>query len=517
MTTAGLFPLGEQGTDIRNSSPVPSPETPGSPDPGKTSSYPASFAQERIWVLSQMDRSADAYIIVRALRLRGPIDSAALSATFDDMMGRHEILRARFTMQENILHQVVEPHIPSPLTENDVSNAADPEAAYRALLHADASMPFDLAQAPLWRVRLCKIGDEDWLLTQVIHHIIADAWSLELIQQEIALRYQAHAAGVKTALPAPKLTYGDFAIRQRTAEARRNMEAARAYWLEKLAEPTLLELPTDMPGPRRTGPAGDSFRHMIDPIHVRDLKILATSHGASLFMALTALVKLLLYRYSHQRDIIVGTPVAGRESEELETIIGLFMNVVALRDQIDPAAGFTTLLDQVSRTALEALTHQHYPLEELIGDLGIERDAARAPLFDVLVALQNVPAAEAQVADIKISPFEVGQETAKYDLLFEFAEQGEGLVLDLSYRTSLLSKAAIGRLCTHFERLLESILAAPEAPVGSLALLSRAERDEIAGWSGGASPYPRDASLAALFGGDRRINARRHCPALRRA
>ena len=209
MTTPELFPMGDAGVDVLDADPDTAPETPGSATHMPEQGYPASFAQQRIWVLSQMDRSADAYVITRALRLRGPVNTAALSATLDGMMARHEILRTRFTMQDSALRQVVEPRMPPPLMEDDLSNAADPEAACRALLQTDASTPFDLAQAPLWRVRLCKLGDGDWVLTQIIHHIIADAWSLELLQQELALRYQAHAAGAKPALPAPKLTYGE--------------------------------------------------------------------------------------------------------------------------------------------------------------------------------------------------------------------------------------------------------------------------------------------------------------------
>ena len=500
MTTPGLFPVGGAGTDVLDADPSPSPKTSALSTYVPETSYPASFAQQRIWVLSQMGRSADAYVITRALRLRGPLDTAALAATLEGMMARHDILRTRFTMQDDALRQIVEPDLAPPLMDRDLSDASDPDAACRALLQNDMAAPFDFARAPLWRVRLCKLGDGDWVLALIIHHIIADAWSLELLQQELALRYQAIAIGVEPALPAPQLEYRDYAIRQRAPDARRTMQAARTYWLEKLADPTLLELPSDMPGPRRVQPPGTSRRCDFDPIHVRSLKALATRHGASLFMALTALVKLLLYRYSHQRDIIVGTPVAGRDRAELETIVGLFMNVVALRDKVDPGAGFTALLDQVARTAYEAFAHQHCPLEELIGELGVERDATRAPLFDVLVALQNVPAAEAQVADLRISQFEAGQEAAKYDLLFEFSEHGDGLVLNLTYSTGLFSKTAIERLCSHLERLLEGVLAAPEAPVGTMPLLTRAERNQIADWSGGESPYPRDAALTELFG-----------------
>ncbi|MEP3114220.1 MAG: amino acid adenylation domain-containing protein, partial [Nisaea sp.] len=499
MTTPGLSPLSDAGLDLQDIDQASASETPGSAACIQEIIYPASFAQQRIWVLSQMDSSADSYVITRALRLRGPVDIATLSVTLDGMMARHDILRTHFVMQKDALRQIVEPRVSALLVETDLSGTSDPDAACRALLQSDMMTPFDFARAPLWRARLCKLGDEDWVLALNIHHIIADAWSIELLQQELALRYQAIIKGAEPTIPKPLLKYGEYAIRQRAPDAARAMHMAKAYWLEKLAAPSLLELPSDRLSPFRSGRSGARLRIDFDPIHVRGLKVLTTRHGASLFMALTALLKLLLYRYSHQRDIIVGTPVAGRDQAELETIVGLFMNVVALRDEVDPGAGFTALLDQVARTAFEAFAHQHYPLEELIREIGIERDAARAPLFNVLIALQNVPAAEALVADLKVSQFEAGPEAAKYDLLFEFAEHAEGLVLNLIYSTDLFSETAMERLCGHLQRLLESILAAPEAPVGTLPLLTRAERHEIDGWSGGASAYPRDASLAALF------------------
>ena len=469
-------------------------------EPDTKQSYPGSFTQQRLWILSQMDRSIDAYVITRALRLRGPLDLPALTATLDGIMARHEMLRTRFEMHDGALRQIVEPHISAPLTQSDVSGTADPEAACRAFLEEELAAPFALSRAPLWRVRLCKLGDGDWVLALIVHHIIADAWSMELLQQELALRYQAHVSGAELALPAPRRNYGDYAAWQRSPNACEAMEEARNYWMEKLADPELLELPSDMPGPRRMLAPAATLRHAFDPIQVQALKMLATDRSSSLFMALTALVKTLLYRYCGQRDITVGTPVAGRDWPELETVVGLFMNVVALRDKIDPGDGFTTLLDQVARTAYEAFAHQNYSLEHLIDDLDLERDAARAPLFDVLIALQNVPAASSRVADLQIGPFEAGPEAAKYDLIFEFAEDGDGLILNLIYSTGLFSTAAMTRLCSHLERLLERLLSAPEAPIGTLSLLTRAERAELAGWAGGDSAYPREASLADLFG-----------------
>ncbi|WPZ32673.1 amino acid adenylation domain-containing protein [Thalassobaculum sp. OXR-137] len=493
----------------------------GTPPPRRTADasaprvYPASFAQQRIWILAQMDRAADAYGITRALRLRGPLDDAAVRAALEGIARRHDSLRTRFAEADGELTQIVEPAIALPLEPVDLRDAAEPEAACRALLETAARRPFDLGRAPLWRVQLCRLAEADWVLALHIHHSVADGWSLELIQQELALRYRAHLDGREPDLPDLSASYGAHAAGQRRPEALAATDAARDYWRKVLTPlPPHLDLPAlsrrPQPGP---APAASHQIHL-DAVHTAGLRRLATRHDASLFMALTALVKLLLHRYGGERDVTVGSPVAGRDSAALEPLVGQFVNLVALRDEIDPALGFHSLLDRVAGTVYAALERQDYPFDRLVEELGVPRDGGRPPVFDVLVALQNMTGASAPIAGLRVEGFPTAPGPAKYALIFEFAEHDGGLLLTLTYDAARFAEVGIARMGRHLIRLLEGALADPEIAVGRLALLDRGERRRIASWSGGASPYPRDKSLAALFA--ERVAAEPQAVALRR-
>ncbi|MAP10639.1 MAG: hypothetical protein CMQ61_01125, partial [Gammaproteobacteria bacterium] len=447
-----------------------------------------------------MDSAVDAYVISSALRLRGPIQADAIRRSLEQICARHDVLRTYLQMVDGQLRQYVNVQVALPWVESDVSDSADPLADCQAALRRDAEQPFDLGQAPLWRVRLCRLSDDDWVLGLNVHHVAADAWSLELIQQELAVMYQAEMAGTRPMLPTPTTRYGEIAAEQQGAPGADLLAQAKQFWRDKFRDlpPRVSPLP-DVSVRRRALPAAGVMRRDIDDMRTDALRGLASMHDASLFMALAALVDLLLYRHCGERDVTIGTPVSGRVGRDQETLVGLFMNLVALRVVVDPNQGFSSLLNSVASASIAALEHQRYPFDVLVEDLALTRDAASAPLFDVLVALQNVNLADAIVAGIRVGEFELGATTAKYDLVFEFAEHDGGLVFNLTYNADLYGAETIERLGAHFERLLEAVTVNPDRPLREIAMLSRAERRQLDTWSGGASAYPRDAGLASLF------------------
>jgi amino acid adenylation domain-containing protein/non-ribosomal peptide synthase protein (TIGR01720 family) len=461
---------------------------------------PVSHAQQRLWVAVHQDRAGDAYVISLSLRLCGPLRHAELQQALATLSARHETLRTRFAEIQGELRQFVDAPGAVALPVADFRAAADPEMECRAYLQGRLLAPFDLRQGPLWRVDLCRLSAADHVLVLLIHHIIADAWSLEVLQREWALLYQAYCAGKPDPLPPLVQQYRDYVAWQRGRETTEAFTAARRYWRDQLSMPLpRLQLPTDFPRPRQRQSAGASLQLHWDEIHAAALRELATRHNTTLFIALQALVKVLLYRYSGQTDIVIGTPIAGRDHAALEDQVGLFINLLPLRDRVDPHLGFDRFLEQVSHTAYAAYAHRHYPFDALVEDLAVTRDTSHAPLFDVLVTLQNVAPAEVALADLRIGEFTLGAPFAKYDLTFEFAEYGGALVLVLTYSTALFEAATIERLGGHLDRLLEGVLAEPERAIGELPLLTGAERAQLAAWNATATAYPRQATVAALF------------------
>ena len=457
--------------------------------------FPASRAQRSLWLSASKERAGDAYVISLALRLRGALRRRELERAMETLYARHETLRTRFAERAGALRQFVDPPGRLPLTVWDFSTATDPEAECRACLQRQLLDRFDLRQAPLWQAHLCRLGDDDHVWALLIHHIIADAWSLEVLQRELASVYQAYCAGQPDPLPPLARQYRDYAADGNDHDTATEVEASRRYWHDQLAPPLpVLPLPTDFPRSGGGQSAGASLPVRWDEAHVAALGDLAAQHNATLFIALQALVKLVLYRYSGQTDLIVGTPIAGREHPDAEDQVGLFINLLPLRDRIDPAGSFVDLLEQASRTAYAAYAHRHYPFDALVEELAEPGSAAATPLLNVVVALQNVTAANIAVAGLRISDFSPGTALAKYDLIFEFAQQGEELVLLLSYRTGLFERATIERLCGHLGRVLEAVIAEPNRAIRELPLLSRAE--QLKAFNAGGYYYDEQSSTS---------------------
>ena len=467
------------------------------PDPVQ---FPVSHAQQSMWTAAQLDRTPGSLVIVRALRLRGALQRQALRSALAAVQERHESLRTRFVEDGGGLRQLIDPPSDPPMTETDLSGVPHPEEKCQSFLGDRSLQPIDLRTGPPWRVHLVRLEERDHVLAVLVHHIVADGWSLEVLQRDLAILYHCRCEDAADPLPPLRDQYRDYAARQRSSSAAEKLEEARVYWRKKLSRPLpQLQLAPGSASRSQSIGGAASLQVEWDELTLAELRSLAVHRDASLFMALQAIVKILLFRYSGQRDLVVGTPVAGRESADLEDQVGLFMNLVVLRDDVDPQFGFSQFLASSARNCYEAYLHQGYPFDRLVEELAASRDHSRNPFFDVMVALQNFRPASAQAAGLQVSDFRLESADPDYDLTFEFVERPGGLLLKLSYRCDLFAGSTIERLAGHLTRLLESALAQPERPIGDLPLLTRSEREQLVQWSVNESPYPSEQSVAELF------------------
>jgi amino acid adenylation domain-containing protein len=445
---------------------------------------PLSFAQERLWFLGQLDPDSPAYNIPMALRLAGRLDVAALARALSTVVRRHEVLRTALPAVEGRPVQRIAPAAPVPLPQVDLSGLpserGDREA--RRLAGAEAARPFDLEQGPLLRAVLLRLAAREHRLLLTLHHVITDGWSLHILGRELSVLYGAFAAGAAPVLPELPVQYADYAVWQRGWLTGEVLAGQLAYWQERLSgELPVLELPTDRPRP-----AVESFRGArriaVFPAALTEaLTALGQRHGATLFMTLLAAYGVLLRRLSRQPDLIVGSPIAGRIRPEIEPLIGLFLNTLALRLDLSEER-FPALLAQVRETTLAAYAHQDLPFERLIGELHLQRDLGRSPLFQAMLILQNtqsVPEERHTVTDLVLEALPVDTGATKLDLTLTFQEGAAGLLTTAEYSTDLFDAATIDRLLERMAILLQGIAERSDAPLSALPLLTAGERHQL--------------------------------------
>ncbi|MGN2248412.1 condensation domain-containing protein, partial [Frateuria sp. GZRR35] len=432
-----------------------------------------SHAQRRLWFIDQLEGANAVYSIPAALRLRGPLDVAALHAAIQDIVDRHETLRTTFRAVSGEPMQVIAEWQPIDLAIDD---ALEAELAER--LAAFASEPFDLAVGPLLRVRLLRLAADEHVLLTNMHHIISDGWSINVMTAELAHFYRARVRKERGSLPPLPIQYGDFAQWQ---QEHPSLPRQLAYWREQLADlPPLLALPTDRPRPPVQGADGASHDFLLPTRLAEALRNLGQSRGATLFMTLLAAFKVVLARYASQEDIAIGTPIANRTRPELEGLIGFFVNTLVLRSQVAPEQSFEQLLDAVRSTALAAYEHQDLPFEQLVEAINPARSPSQTPLFQVMFALQNELPGEAEsLAGLELSLVGDVSSFAKFDLQLHLQEASAGIGGRLVYRTDLFDAATIARLAGHYLTLLEAVVAAPQARLSALEMVPPEERARL--------------------------------------
>ncbi|CAG0936136.1 surfactin family lipopeptide synthetase A [Thermoflexales bacterium] len=442
---------------------------------------PASFGQERLWFLDQLEPNTTAYLIPVSVRLSGELDIFAFQQSLDQVIQRHESLRTSFASVEGQPRQVIAPQINLELPIVDLRNlpAAVREAKASSLAAAEAQQPFQLTQGPLLRATLLRLEAEEHILLLTFHHIISDGWSIGVLLGELTTAYAGFCIGQTPSLPELEIQYADFALWQRDWVQGKAMEEQLEYWKHQLHDVPVLELPTDWPRP-----AIQTFRGARQPLMLSAelrtaLQNLSRQEGVTLFMTLLAAFQTLLYRYTAQTDLAVGMPVAGRNWGETYPLIGLFLNTLVLRTNLAGNPSFRELLHRVQKVATEAYAHQDLPFERLVQELQPARDLSHSPLFQVMLILQNTPQPVFQVPGLMAQVVETQRTTSQFDLSLALTETTEGLVGQIEYNTDLFGASTMARLEEHFQVLLQAITADADQPLSDLPLLTPTERQRI--------------------------------------
>ena len=471
--------------------------TPGEWEP------PLSFAQQRLWLLDQLEPGNPFYNIPLAIRLRGSLDHQVLQKTFSEIIRRHEVLRTNFVMVDGPPRQLIAPPEPFTIQLCDLNYVAETEREAHALRMASelARVPFNLVSDPLVRAHLLILDRDDYLLLLTMHHIVSDGWSMSVLLREVTTLYKSYSKGQESTLPELPIQYSDFASWQRKWLQGEVLERQLSYWKRQLADPLpVLDLLTDHPRP-----SVQTFNGALEPftLSAQDtelLKAVSQQQTATLFMTLLAAFQVLLSRYTAQDDIIVGTPVANRTRVETESLIGFFVNTLVLRTDLSGEPTFKEVIRRVREICLGAYAHQDIPFEKLVEELQPERDTSRSVFFQVMFAMQNVPPVEMTLPELTWSNVSIDSETAKFDLLLSMRETADGLVGTLQYNTDLFEASTVKRMLDHFQTLLLGLGSSPDELVSAVSLLSESERDQLlVEWNATEAAYPVGQTIAEMF------------------
>ncbi|SFJ64582.1 amino acid adenylation domain-containing protein [Thermoflavimicrobium dichotomicum] len=473
------------------------PITPVSRDEGMV---PVSYAQQRLWFIEQLISGSSAYSLPFALKLTGHVEIEALEQSFRTLIERHQSLRTTFAEVDGEILQVIHEHMDWLLPFFDLRDEKEPVQRAQEMIEQHVAHPFDLKQGPLIRASLFRLSEQEWVLFVNMHHIVSDGWSMSIFQQELFSLYNSLVKGETLHLRDLPIQYADYAVWQRKWLQNEVMEQQLAYWKEKLGgELPVLHLPTDRPRPAEQTFHGAMHTVALSPELTEQLKQLSQQEEATLFMTLLAAFQTLLSRYSRQEDVIVGSPIAGRNRQETEGLIGFFVNTLAFRTDLSGNPSFRELLARVRQTALEAFAHQDVPFEKVVDELQPERSLSHSALFQVMFVLQNMPFTAQSLAGLELAPFDFTHVTAKFDITLTMMETEEGLMANFEYNTDLFDAATIARMAGHFRQLLEGIVQNPDQAIGYLPMLTSTELEQLQRWNQTQVEYPCHASIADVF------------------
>ena len=471
-------------------------------DRERNSLYP-SFSQQRLWFLQQLEPEiSKAYHINRTLRLKGQLNIKALQEAISKILERHEALRTNLVATDGIPWQIIAPFAEFDLPFVDLSSdeSGQAEEILRKLIEEELHRPFDLAKDLMLRVMLVRLKENEHVLNIILHHISSDRWSMSIFLQELSKFYQAFLSGQPDPLPKLSIQYADFASWQRQWLSGEVLESQINYWKQHLSgAPPLLELPTDYSRPPKPSYRGERLSFTISKSLTNALKSLSQKSGSSLFMTLLASFNTLLYRYTQQDDVVVGSPIANRTNSKLESLIGFFANTLALRIDLSGNPSFRELLLRVRKVALDAYAHQELPFEKLVEELQPERNLSHSPLFQVMFGLQNTPDYLYKFKDLTIQEEHVEFQAAQVDLTLLMVESDEGLIGRFEFSTDLFETATIERMVGHLKTLLVAIVANPDESINNLSLLTKAEHQLMTAWNNTLTDYPQDKCIHQLI------------------
>ncbi|MCP4549379.1 MAG: amino acid adenylation domain-containing protein [bacterium] len=470
----------------------------------RNSDLPPSFAQQRLWFMEQLVPDNPFYNYLSATRLVGALDIAALMRTLDEIVKRHETLRTTFVVVNGRPVQVITPALAVPLPMLDLIPLPEieREVEARRLATEEFHRPFDLEQGPVLRATLLRLEVEEHVLLLAMDHIVCDDWSLGILTQEIGPLYRAFTMGEPSPLPALPIQYADFAVWQREWLQGEVLEEQLAYWRAQLeGMPEVLELPADRPRPPMPTFHGATEPFELSTTLTEELKALGLQEEATLFMTLLAAFQTLLYRYTGQEDIVVGSGIANRNQAEIEGLIGFFVNMLLLRADLSGDPTFRELLGQVREVTLEAYAHQDIPFEAVVEQLQPERDLSWSPLLQVGLAFENAPMEPMELPGLTLSSLEFENRVSRFDLEFHLRERDTaGLQGRLVYNTDIFEAATVRRLLEHYRVLLKGIVANSDSRLSDLPLLTESEhRLLLVEWNDTEIDYPQDRCIHELF------------------
>ena len=486
---------------------------------------PLSFAQQRLWFIDRLEPGSSVYNFPAAVRLTGPLNVAALEQSLDEIVRRHEALRTTFAIVDGRPVQVIAPllRLTLPVVDLQMLPERDRELEVKRLAIEEAQRPFDLAEGPLLRATVLRLGEHEHVGLLTMHHIVADGWSTGILIRELAILYESYCSARPSPLPELTIQYADFAHWQREWLTGEILESQLIYWKQHLAGAPLLELPTDHPRPATQTFRG-AYQSLVLPKTVGDgLKALSRREGVTLFMTLLAAFQILLHRYTGQDDLVVGTPIANRNRLEVEGLIGFFVNTLVLRTDLSDNPSFSELLRRVRNICLGAYAHQDLPFERLVEELRPEPDLSRNPLFQVMFVLQNAAPRELALPGMSLKPVEIDTGTTHFDLTLHVADADQGLVGTLAYNPDLFEAVTISRMLAYFSGLLETVATTPERRLSELTALTEVEREQVPVYPNGdgtarseyrsiptlfAAQVERTPDAIALVFGDERLTYR---------
>jgi alpha-ketoglutarate-dependent taurine dioxygenase len=441
---------------------------------------PVSFAQQSLWFLHQLEPDDPAYNVPAAVRLTGPLDVAAMERSLNEIIRRHEVLRTTFATVAGESKQVIRQKVQLRIVVESLEDlpAGEREREAQKLSLEEARRAFDLVNGPVLRLKLLRTAPEEHILLLTMHHIVADGWSMGILIRELATLYEAFSAGRPSPLTELPLQYADYAAWQREWLKSDSFASQLAYWKQQLAgAPAVLEFPTDQVKQAEQSLQGAVESLVLDQDLTEALRAFSRREGVTLFMTLLAAYKVLVYRYSKQQDILVGTPIANRNRAEIESLIGFFVNMLALRTNVSGGLRFRELLAQVREVSLQAYAHQDLPFDKLVELLQPKRKPHHTPLFQTTFVLQNIPLSQTlRLPRLTLVPYEIALVQPQYDLTLTIWEEPKQLTARLKYLTALFETDTITRILENYEAILRRIVAQPDLRLNSIEMMGEQER-----------------------------------------
>lgn len=495
---------------LKKNKPDQGPKSPAK-DRQRQKYVPLSFSQERLWFLEQMEPGSCLYNLPAILPLRGPINPSLVEESVRQIITRHSALRTRFVVRDDNPYQVITENLTDALDFSTIDLRSGKAQANPALLAQTINdqiwIPFNLATGPLLRVRLILQRNNENMLLVVMHHIVSDGWSINIFTREFRALYDSAHSGSVSNLPELPQQYVDYSLLQRQSLQGDKLRSLLSYWRAKLeGAPSVLGLPLDHPRPARQSFRGALYPFNIPRASLQNLRVLCRECGVVPFMVLLSAFKALLFRYTNETKIVVGTPIANRNQSELETVIGFFTNTLVLCSDVSPSMSFRELLAQVRDTTLGAYEHQELPFEKLVSELQPERSLSHNPLFQVMFTFQNLPTEKTnaiervQPSDPPADASSLDFKFSKFDLTLAMTESEEGLSAVFEYSTDLFEAGTIARMAGHLGNLLDYVLESPDEQIAGFSFLSLDERKLILErWNDTSRAWPEILPLQGKF------------------